>query len=141
MSGDFVSSGIKGVLDYGIDLKLESQEEESYYITEMCAFFNEQTDFKAYLSGDRSFEIEIDRTSPVMEVMIQDSILSILPYVEDILEVFALILKFIATYHQTIIEEFRPTQDHKIQTLSEVKNTNTSADDEEEPSDDDWEWI
>ena len=47
MSGDSISSGIKGVLDYGIDLKLESYEEENYYILQMCEYFNEETEFKA----------------------------------------------------------------------------------------------
>ena len=30
---NFKSSGIKGILDYGIDLKLDSDEMESYYVT------------------------------------------------------------------------------------------------------------
>ena len=144
MSKGTSNSGMQGVLDYGIDLKLESLEEEIYYITQMCEFFNEQTDFKAYLSGDRTFEIELDRNTLVMEVLIHDSILSLIPYTEDILEVFALILKFIATYHQSIVEEFRPSMGHKIQSPNEVKRAETEVvmdEENEEESSDDWEWI
>jgi hypothetical protein len=144
MSKGKSSSGVQGVLDYGIDLKLESEEEEIYYISQMCDFFNEQTDFRAYLSGDRTFEIELDRSTLLMEVSIYDSILSIIPYTEDILEVFALILKFIATYHQSIVDEFRPTMGHRIQSPSEVTKTNKETLDEkgdEEESSEDWEWI
>jgi hypothetical protein len=134
------SLGIQGVLDYGIDLKLESEEEEIYYISQMCEFFNEQSDFKAYLSGEKTFEIELDRNTLIMEVMIHDSILSLIPYVDDILEVFALVLKFIANYHQTIINEFRPALGHQIQSPNEVKKDVKEI--EEEPSsDDDYEWI
>ena len=100
----------------------------------MCDFFNEKTEFKAYLSGDSSLEIEIDRENPVMEVLIKDSSLTILPYTDDFLEVFTLILSFIAKHHQEIINELRDEETHKIQKPSEV-------DENEDDSDDDYEWI
>lgn len=134
MSDDNIS-GFKSILEYGIDLKLESYEEECYYINRMCDYFNDETIFKAYLSGDRSFEVEEDETTPVMEILIIDSTLSILPYTEDIFEVFTLMLGFVAKYHEEIISEIRPKQEHKIETLDEFKNQ-----DEEEDSDD-YEWI
>ena len=124
-------------MDYGIDLKLESFEEENYYITQMCDYFNDKTDFKAYLSGDRSFEVEYDRETPILEVIIKDSHLTILPYVEDIFEVFTLILGFIAKNHQDIIAELRGTTDHLIQDPSDVGSETTG----EEDSSDDYEWI
>ena len=136
MSGDSISSGIKSVLDYGIDLKLESYEEENYYILQMCEFFNEKTDFKAYLSGDRSFDIELDKDSPIMEVVIKDSCLTILPYSDDIFEVFTLILGFIAKRHTSIVSEFRDPGKHKIQSPNDVGNQEV-----EEDSSDDYEWI
>ncbi len=71
------SDGIKGILDYGIDLKLDSEEIESYYATRMCEYFNEESVFKAYLSGERSFEVEIDRNTPVMEISIIGSVYTI----------------------------------------------------------------
>ena len=142
-----IGSGIKGVLDYGIDLKLESKEEENYYIIQMCEFFNEESEFKAYLSGDTSFEIEHDRTSPVMEVCIQDSLLTIIPYTDDIFEAFTLILSFIAKHHQSIVTEMRGTPQHnKIEDPEDIKEkegTNVSEEisDPDEDSSDDYEWI
>jgi len=143
MSRDFISSGIQGVLDYGIDLKLESIEEETYYIIRMCDFFNEESEFKAYLSGDRSFEVEKDRDSPILEVIINDSKLIILPYTEEIFEPFTLVLSFIAKYHESLISELREKQVHRIETPSELnKRINNEEEDEEDPnSDDDFEWI
>ena len=132
---DGMSSGVNGVLNHGIDLRLESLEEENYYIQQMCEFFNEETDFKAYLSGDRSFEIELDRDTPIMEVFIKDSILQLLPYSDDIFEAFTLILSFIAKHHTEIIQEFRESGGSKIETLKENEEI------EEPSSDDDYEWI
>ena len=121
MSDDFVSSGISGVLNHGINLKLESDEEEIYYIRKMCEFFNEETEFKAYLSGDRSFDVELDRVTPILEVTIKNSNLTILPYAEDIFEVFTLILSFIVKRHMDIIKELREPTEHKIESLKKVK--------------------
>jgi len=137
MSRDFISSGIQNILEFGIDLRLESTEEETYYASQMCDYFNENSDFKAYLSGDRSFEIEIDRTSPIMEVSIKDSMLNILPYTEDILEAFTLLLAFIAKKHQQLITDFRGLDMHKIQSPEDVNSTI----EDDDSDDDDFEWI
>ena len=133
---DGLSSGVNGVLDHGIDLRLESLEEENYYIQQMCEFFNEETGFKAYLSGDRSFDIEIDKDNPVLEVLIRESCLTIIPYSEDIFEVFTLILGFIAKRHTSIVREFREIGVHKIQSPDEVGVNNDTDEDS-----DDFEWI
>ncbi len=139
------STGIKGILDYGIDLKLESEEEEIYYTSRMCEYFNEKSEFKAYLSGERSFEVELDRMTPIMEVTIMGSMLTILPYSADIFEAFAVMLACIAEQHQNIIAEFRGEEKSIIESLNEVnqtKNEEKTEEIEEEPSsDDDLEWI
>jgi hypothetical protein len=137
MSSGFGTSGIKNILEYGIDLKLESAEEESYYITRMCDFFNEETEFKAYLSGDRSIEVEEDASTPIAEIFIKDSILSMFPYQPEIFEVFTHMLEFISKYHQEITSEFRGSEEHKIES---IENVNTTEESEEDDSDD-FEWI
>ena len=143
----FKSSGIKGILDYGIDLKLESDEEEIYYTSRMCEYFNEKSDFKAYLSGERSFEVELNRTTPIMEISIMSSMLTIMPYTDDIFEAFAVMLAFIAKKHQDIITEFRGEERSLIEALSEVnqvknvEETDKKEIEEESSGDDDYEWI
>ena len=102
---DFVSGGMKGFLDYGIDLKLESIEEETYYINQMCDYFNKSSSYKAYVTGDRSFEIELDRNTPMMEVLIRESVLYVVPYTDDIFDVFVLVLGFIAKKHLDILDK------------------------------------
>ncbi len=140
MSSDsFSSSGIGNMLDYGIDLKLESIEEELYYISQMCDYFNEETDFRAYLSGEVSFEIETDKDNVLLEVIIKNSTLLILPYSDEFFEVFTLILAFIAREHERIIKDLRcSTSEHKIQTPEEIKDV---ANEEDASSEDDYEWI
>ena len=135
MSGGSDINGFRGLVDYGIDLKLESYEEEEYYIVEMCAYFNEESDFKAYLSGDRSFEIELDANSPLMEVIIRDSTLSILPYTDECFEAFTIMLGFIAKNHERIVSELRYEDPHRIE---DPENLNLP---EEDDDSDDYEWI
>ena len=158
MSGGSDINGFRGLVDYGIDLKLESYEEEEYYIVEMCAYFNEESDFKAYLSGDRSFEVELDRStpimevivkdsgdrsfeieldanSPLMEVIIRDSTLSILPYTDECFEAFTIMLGFIAKNHERIVSELRYEDPHRIE---DPENLNLP---EEDDDSDDYEWI
>lgn len=134
---DFISSGIANTLEYGIDLKLESVEEETFYISRMCEYFNDKTEFKAYLSGEGSFEVEIDRTSPLMEVVIKESVLYMIPYTEDIFEAFTTILSFIATKHLEVVSDFRGLEVHKIESIDQVNSPDTDEDDD----DDDYEWI
>ena len=135
---DFIKSGIANTLEYGIDLKLESPEEENFYISRMCDYFNDKTDFKAYLSGERSFEIELDSVSPIMEVIIKESVLYMIPYTEDIFETFTVILSFIANQHLKVISEFRGLETHRIEPVDQV---NSSDPREQGDDDDDYEWV
>jgi len=142
---DFIRSGIGAALEYGIDLQLDSPIEEQYYTEKMCEYFNYSTDFKAYSSGESSFEIEFDKNSPIMEVVIRDSVLYMIPYVEDIFEIFTLVLNFIAKKHRDIVSEFRGTEEmHKIESLenfeSEQKELPVPVS-EDDDDDDDYEWI
>ena len=133
---DFISSGIANTLEYGIDLKLDSVEEEIFYISRMCEYFNDKTDFRTYLSGEGSFEIELDSSSPIMEVIIRDSVLYMIPYSDDIFEPFTIILGFIAKKHLEIVSEFRGLEIHKIESIDQVNSP-----DEDDSDDDDYEWI
>jgi len=135
---DFISSGIANTLEYGIDLKLESEDEENFYISRMCDYFNDKTDYRAYLSGEASFEIELDSSSPIVEVMIRESILYMIPYSEDIFEAFTIILSFIAKQHLSVISEFRGIEVHKIESVDQVSSSGL---DEQGDDDDDYEWI
>ena len=137
---DFINSGIANALEYGIDLKLESLEEEMHYASRLCDFFNDETDFKAYSTGESSIEIESSTNSVLLEVLIRDSVLYMIPYSEDMFEAFTLILTFIAKYHLDVVSEMRDGFEfHKIESLNSFESI--EEEDEEESDDDDFEWI
>ena len=137
---DFIESGIRNALEYGIDLKLESKDEEEHYITRLCEYFNEETSFSAYSSGETTIEIELDRNSPILEVLIRDSVLYMIPYAEDMFEAFTLVLNFIAKYHLDVLGEVREglQEVHKIESLNNFETEQPTDDDDD---DDDYEWI
>ena len=146
MSDKTGSSILGGIIDYGIDLKLESEEEEMYYIAQMCEFFNTETEFRAYLSGEGSFEVERSRDDVISEVIIKNSTLLMLPYSEDFFEVVTLVLGFIAKEHKRIIGELRYPVSDIIQNPKDVNKLNEETEEQEEieeesSSDDDYEWI
>jgi len=145
MSSDYMSTGIKNILLNGINLNLESLEEEEHYLIKMCSYFEEETEFTAYLSSDGTLEIETTEMQLGMQIHIVNSTLFMVPYKQEVFEIFAEVLKFISSYHQEIISEFRGFEETKIESLKEVgKTTNDKQEkdaEEESSSDDDYEWI
>ena len=145
---NFISSTIKGILTNGISLNLDSEEEEQYYLIRMQEYFEEETEFPAYLRKKDILEIENTDMQIAMEVTIQQSTLYILPYSQDVLEIFTEILKFISAYHVSIIEDFRGNEPNKIESISEVgkvienyEKENQETEEDSDSDDDDFEWI
>ena len=145
MSNGYISSGITNIFLHGINLNLESMEEEQHYVLKMLEYFEDKTDLSAYLKGDRVIEIENKDMQLAMELRVSESTLYLIPYMEDVLEIFTEVLKFISNRHLEIVSDFRGFEETKIEAPDEVnriKNENTKEEIEEEPSsDDDYEWI
>jgi hypothetical protein len=120
-------------------------EEEQHYVLKMLEYFEDKTDLSAYLKGDRVIEIENKDMQLAMELRVSESTLYLIPYMEDVLEIFTEVLKFISNRHLEIVSEFRGFEETKIEAPNEVnriKNENTKEEIEEESSsDDDYEWI
>ena len=81
-----------------------------------------------------------------LELRISESTLYLLPYTEDVFEVFTEVLKFISSRHVQIMKEFRGIEETKIQSPDEVNQINNEKTDEknieeDSSSDDDYEWI
>ena len=146
--GDYISNSIKDVLLNGINLNLESVEEEQHYIHKLIEYFEHETEFTAYLKKDAIMEIENKEMQLAMEVCVINSTLFMIPYLNDIFEIFTEVLKFISARHLSVISEFRGIEEIKIETLKDLKkqvvkeNNVKETEPEEEPSsDDDYEWI
>jgi len=139
-----ISSGIKNILVNGINLNLESLEEEQHYLIKMCAYFEEETEFTAYLKKDGGLDVETVEMQLGMQIHIIDSTLFMVPYVQDVFEIFTEVLKFISTKHKDVMQEFRGHEEIKIQSIQELKreeDDKTEEKEEESSSDDDFEWI
>ena len=147
MSG-YITGTIASILSNGIQLDLDSEEEEQYYVIKLQEYFTSETEFPAYLRGDKVLEIENSDMQIAMEIMIQESTLYILPYSQNVFEIFTEVLKFIANEHKTIMDEFRGYEENRIESPEQFNNIEESIDYEEEieeqeepSSDDDFEWI
>tara|TARA_B100000686_G_scaffold352550_1_gene454909 strand:+ start:167 stop:610 length:444 start_codon:yes stop_codon:yes gene_type:complete len=147
MSDDFISQSLKGILLNGINLSLESIEEEQHYILKLLEFFEAETKFTAYIKKNAAaLEVETPELNLAMEIHIVDSVLFMVPFANNVFEVFAEVLRFISNNHEKIIREFRGIEENKIESITElnerIKNGPSKEQEEEEPSsDDDYEWI
>jgi hypothetical protein len=141
MSND-VSSGIKNILLNGINLNLESLEEEDHYMINLSTYFEEETEFTAYLGKEGTLEVETKEMQLGMQIHIINSVLYMVPFVQDVFEIFTEVLRFISNKHQKIITEFRGFEETKIESIKELNGLKDVKEKEEEPSsDDDYEWV
>ena len=144
MGDDTVSSGIKNILLNGINLNLETVEEEQFYLIKMCAYFEEETEFTAYLKKDGSLEVETAEMQLGMQIHIMNSTLFMIPYIQEVFGIFTEVLKFISSKHLDVLKDFRGEEETKIQSIQDLKKVEDEKAEEieEEPSsDDDYEWI
>jgi len=146
MSSDTVDNGIRNILLNGINLKLETIEEEEYYMDKLHQYFQEETEFSAYLRKDFGLEIETKDLQLGMEVHITKSTLFMIPYSTEVFPIFTEVLRFISQSHTQIIKEFRGTEEIKIERPKDLSDRmkndiKEETSEEESSSDDDFEWI
>jgi hypothetical protein len=140
---DFISLSLKNILQNGIQLHLETIEEEQFYLSKLFEYMEVETEFTPYLRGEATIEIESADMQLLVELLISQSTLFFIPYNNKVFDVFTEVLKFIAGNHEDIIREFRGVEVNKIQTIKDMKEESyAEAKEQEEPSsDDDYEWI
>lgn len=147
MNDDFISKGLSNLLKNGINLSLDSPEEEDHYMMKLHEYFDAKTEFNAYLKDGKSLEIENSELTLIMELIISESTLYFIPYNEEIFEILVEVLNFIARYHKSIILDFRGLEEFRIDDLSNLREMNyekteeAETPEEESSSDDDYEWI
>ena len=141
MSTDFVMKGIKDILHHGINLNLESVEEEQEYMSVFMDWFTDDTEWYCCPLEERSCIIETKQGVAMCEIFIEDSVMRITPHNEDLFAVITDILRFVAKKHETFIDNFRgKEQGSKILDPEELKNVGTSKSYEEESTEED-EWL
>ena len=142
---DSISNSIKQILINGINLNLDSIEEEQFYITKLIDYFEDETEFTAYLRKDNTMEIEDKEMQLAMDISIFNSTLFMTPYKSDIMEIFTQVLTFISARHLAVVSEFRGIEEIKIQSIQDINKGIHEKEDyeteEESSDDDDYEWI
>jgi hypothetical protein len=146
---DFISLSIKHMLENGIKLHLDTVEEEQFYLMKLFGYFEEKTEFTPYLRHEASIEIESLDMQLLVEIMVTQGTLFFVPYASNFFDVFTETLRFISTYHEDIIRDFRGIEENKIESIDEINETidektnekETEEIEEESSSDDDYEWI
>ena len=121
---------LSNLLNFGINLNLNSKKENLYYAQCFAAWMMQQEDFDAHLASDKDIEVYFS-AELVMMVKIDKSTLSIEPITESCFDAVLMVLRFVSERHDDIMKEFK-----KLNTIE------TSVDvDEDEDSEDDLEWI
>jgi hypothetical protein len=138
MSTDFIMKGIKDILAHGINLELESFEEEQAYFELFVNWYSDNTIYYCTPLDNNSCMIETKKGAPLAEVTIESSSLNIIPHHEDLFEIITEILRFVAREHQEFITNFRGREAQSmISSPADVKNQPLHRR-EEESSEDEW---
>ena len=127
---------ISNLLNFGINLDLESEEESFFYTQCFTAWMMQQEDFDANMASDTEVEVYY-RAEMVMLVIIEESTLVLDPATESCFEAVLSVLRFITERHEEIKKEFRKLDNiiEDDESLNEVESA------EEHDSEEDSEWI
>lgn len=128
---------ISNLLNFGINLDLDSEEECFFYAQCFATWMVKQEDFDASMASDTEIEIYY-HDEMVMMVIIENSTLVLDPASESCFEAVLIVLRFITERHEEIKKEFKKLSNNSIENeefQSEVGSV------EEDDSEDDSEWV
>ena len=123
---------LSNLLNFGVNLKLDSDEENKFYALSLSAWLMQQEDFDATLLSDEKIEIYY-YSEHVMSIKIKNSTLTLDPITESCFEAVMMVLKFISEQHELTSNEFTKLSIREVD-LEEAES-------EEQDSEDDSEWI
>tara|TARA_R110002153_G_scaffold27361_3_gene84930 strand:+ start:5877 stop:6296 length:420 start_codon:yes stop_codon:yes gene_type:complete len=134
-------SKIEDLKNFGINLKLDSRELEAFYCRAMVGFFNQKPDCRAIVIDDWEFNVEVE-DELISKIIIEDSILRIVPLSEQPYVIVMDVLEFVATLHKPTISLFNRMfeggEDLASQIIEELSDSEKGLDHEEESFDDEW---
>jgi len=120
---------LRNLLEFGIRLDLDSEEENIFYALEFAKYIQESMLFDSLMTSETDIDI-YSYEEKVLTVVIKDGTLTLQPHSEEgAFEAVLLILRFVSEKHEIIKENY-------------IKlNTEESLGDDEGESEDDSEWI
>jgi hypothetical protein len=123
---------LKNMLEFGIDLALESEDENIFYALEFAQFVQEAPGFDSVMRSESEIEI-YNVEGVVLTVMIADGVLTIEPHTEEgAFDAVLLVLQFISEMHNEVKEKY---------TKLSIEETSDVTIEEGSESEDDSEWI
>ena len=141
---------LNNIENFGIDLKLESEDAEMFYCETLRQWFMDEKDYVTISVTDREFELEKEGEL-IGVVYIYDSVLRLKPIMDDPVETLIEILEFVANHHKQTINAYNYLSENeevsdKILSLFSKSveledEAETEAESEEDEDSDDWEWI
>ena len=127
---------IGNLLNFGINLDLESEEECFYYTQRFADWIAGQENYDANMTSDTEVEIYY-YAEMVILVIIEDSTLVLDPASESCFEAVLTILRFVTERHDEIKKEFTKLNN----SIEDEESYNESGVDEEDSSEEESEWI
>ena len=123
------SKVLRNLLEFGIRLDLESDDENIFYALEFAKYIQESMLFDSLMTSETDIDI-YNYEEKILTVVIKNGTLTLQPHAEEgAFEAVLLILKFVSEKHESIKENY-------------IKlNTEDSLEEIEDESEDDSEWI
>jgi len=127
---------INDLLNFGINLDLESEDEEMFYARCFATWIMQREDFDADMITDTVIKIYY-HSEVSLQVVIEDSTLVLEPLSESCFESVLMILRFVSEQHEDVRREYTKLTFSGVEddSISEVGH---DEDDSDEDSD---EWV
>lgn len=138
MANDVLMKGIKDILNHGINLGLQSPEEEEEYLQVFMDWYTDSTSYFCFEMDNNSCMIETKKGQPLAEIYIDNSILKIVPHEQDLFGVITEILRFVAKEHQKFLDNFRGYEAASRITKPSEINSKLLDSEEEISTEDEW---
>ena len=129
---------LKNLLNFGVNLNLDSEAENIYYAQCFTAWMMQQEDFDANMASESDIEVYY-LSEMVMMVNISESTLSLEPCSETAFDAVLMVLRFISERHDSVQKEFKKLNTKDV--TEEISANEVGSVEEEDSSEDDSEWI
>ena len=127
---------INNLLNFGINLDLDSEEECFFYAQCFADWIAEQENYDANMTSDTEVEVYF-HTEMVIMVIIENSTLVLDPASESCFEAVLAILRFVTERHDEIKKEFIKLNN----SIEDEESCSESGAIEEDNSEEESEWI
>lgn len=127
---------ISNLLNFGINLDLDSEEEEAFYARCFATWLMQREDFDAEMTADTVVQVYY-HSEVVIQVVISDSTLVLDPLSESCFESVLMILRFVSEQHDEVRKEYKSLNNSVVDEYS-ISEEDHDEDDSDEDSD---EWV